>query len=1468
MLEGAGISIGIEGRLRVFVLLSRLSSLGVRLDDRADLLAHLLPVLAGSAHEQDEIRLLAQNWIPADKKRDPDPPAVSKSVISEPVERLEQVDRRSRWIVIGAATAIVILLLGIAAVKLSGGASPGDAATDVATASHPVVSIGFGVNPYWKPYIEDALSRLAFAAVVLIAGLSFGAWRGEAKGRLVRQVGDTDLVSRFRLVAKAPRWFRTIDARTAFDRLKRVRWRDTDNIDARQTILKTIRGGGRPTIEYKRLRELPNYVLLIDRSAQDDYAGLFARTIEGALIDARIVYSRYDFSGVPDRLNPVRGGEQSDIVDAEYLPFSVVASRHAGERLILVGTGTEFFEVPGIRVDRSGRRAVVRPGTPLPGLLHIREFASASLITSAPVSAWGDNERQLADLGFAIFPAEVKGIEDLATRIIAGPEADEPSRVTSALPGEDYILKRLDRYSQRFTSEVPPHREEIDQVVGFLKTWAGSREVYALLAAIAAFPKIEPEFTFVLGKLILTSSKGEIDSALFGRLIRLPWIRDGYMPDWLRIAIINGLQEDERDDIRRVQASMMKHVETAQDEPPALDELVATFEVARQLTHGQLNELTARIMGKTGVLAADERIFFSVLNEEALDPIDDVIRPEAPEIVADRMDRLERRRHFRMRAMVLGVAVLAAWTQPWLWRVLTQGFDSVQSALNIVEILHEPFLSPKTGQYGPIFGAIWFWLLNVMRSEPRSFTSLANLVRQPGQLIRRPFLENLLFDPRLAAALGCLSALFAGDPVLVIAASTLLAWVLIVTPERWWNPQSAETMLPVQLQRDVITGSLGTLAVVAVWAIPWFHGVLPVLSSAKSSLAELVPAAIIGAAGLAASTALMRRWVIGKPSTFSFHRCWLEFGFGVLTALLLAAFAHFGAYWGLATWNRSGIDVLAIAAYYLAARSTLGITRKSLVWRLTLDATLAAIVPVFISLMVLLFTLGDLPVAVAGAMASAAASLGIVAVATAAIALMRRGNPDIASRHYPARQLCLLGAISLVATAGFPAIAMSDFEFRSMGFPRDDVIFWLIVPTALLFWPILRLLGRVAEPRNAPPMPLWPAVVDSPWWAVPAMWLVAIGWHFGNAAFSVWPLALPIAVLFAWKNGRSATAAIAVGSLPLLLRLGDGDNIYWTPGGVWPALAVMFWARFVRDESFRQRLLRRESLPWFEAFALVLLLAVKTDFALPANDIIPATIHLDPSWMLATVAVIVGASRMPLYRLATALLLVWPIEILRSVAGHSGGTHVVSYDIVGSLMLLYAARAWRRYAAIGVGVSLRDPATGLIDRRINNSRTYGFYVAGAAIFAAGILVTGQLPDAAPLLLAPTAISALALITIAGLVAANLWRDRSGIFPKPFNLLAENLLAACTSFAAYVYLTWGSRREIMPSDLNMIGFAVCCVAFFAFGLVIRVVAERRSGVSWRDTARRIWRGPRDPDKPTETPSLSTPDRDEDFNRAVA
>src|SRR5262249_5790957 len=146
------------------------------------------------------------------------------------------------------------------------------------------------------------------------------------------------------------------------------------------------------------------------------------------------------------------------------------------------------------------------------------------------------------------------------------------------------------RDAVRLSSSTPPTLAEIERLARNLKIWAGRSDVYTLLAAIAAFPKIDPAFTFVLADLFLP--KG-MDSASFARLMRLPWIRNGYMPDWLRIALVNGLDPEER---KLVQIALSKMLESAErvkqnGKPLSREELVADFKVARDLPRGRLQAL-------------------------------------------------------------------------------------------------------------------------------------------------------------------------------------------------------------------------------------------------------------------------------------------------------------------------------------------------------------------------------------------------------------------------------------------------------------------------------------------------------------------------------------------------------------------------------------------------------------------------------------------------------------------------------------------------------------------------------------------------------------------------------------------------------------------------------------------------------------------------------------------------------------
>jgi hypothetical protein len=393
-------------------------------------------------------------------------------------------------------------------------------------------------------------------------------------------------------------------------------------------------------------------------------------------------------------------------------------------------------------------------------------------------------------------------------------------------------------------------------------------------------------------------------------------------------------------------------------------------------------------------------------------------------------------------------------------------------------------------------------------------------------------------------------------------------------------------------------------------------------------------------------------------------------------------------------------------------------------------------------------------------------------------------------------------------------------------------------------------------------------------------------WPFSTAvsdatvAFSIWPLALLIAIALRLRHGAQADVPIAFGTLPLLVRIGDINVALYTPGGVWPAFAILLLARFAADTTFRQRCLRREHLSWPEALLIVALLSVKLDIALPTSFMpgIPASISIEPSWMFTAAAAVIGASRMPASRFAVALIALWLMTAIPAIFDGPAARPWVSIglspgELASLLLVLYCARAWRTYAASGAGTSPRDPITGSIDRRLMQMKNHGIWLAYATTIAVAILASSLVPAVELLrinwVFVPSTAGALALVLFTGLVAGNLWLDRVVFagplvrrWPQLFRLIERWFpwrarFAYATAGAALMYVAFaaGAGREAfsefgigtkpvdaLPADLGVIGFAACVIGSLAFSIAMRIVAEKREGETWRDSAHRLWTAP--------------------------
>ena len=315
-------------------------------------------------------------------------------------------------------------------------------------------------------------------------------------------------------------------SRNAFALLRRAALVASERINVVKSLHATIAAGGWPLLHHLQRRTNVELVLLVDRGRSQDHLGYLADILVDRLRAAQAFVTRYDYRFHPARVTLASGRSEGPATQ----DLARVAHRHTDHRLLLVTDGEGLFLPGTTTLDPSLARELAR-------------FGHAIVLTPTPPEFWGERERALVALGVAVVPATAGGL-DRAARLVTSTPEDITKTIGREIPeGFDPFLERLERDFHRFSSNDPPPAREIAELAMQLEIWMLSRENYKVLAAIAAFPWIDPGLTLAFGAAIL---ERPVDPALFARVARLPWMRSARLPDWLRIALVNRLSDDNR----------------------------------------------------------------------------------------------------------------------------------------------------------------------------------------------------------------------------------------------------------------------------------------------------------------------------------------------------------------------------------------------------------------------------------------------------------------------------------------------------------------------------------------------------------------------------------------------------------------------------------------------------------------------------------------------------------------------------------------------------------------------------------------------------------------------------------------------------------------------------------------------------------------------------------------------------------
>jgi Tfp pilus assembly protein PilF len=400
------------------------------------------------------------------------------------------------------------------------------------TSYPPSSSLG---QKLWRFFQEDSALFAGVASGVMLASvlllwlrrrarrMGLEKWRSENEPRLDKLVvkGSSEYVAR------------AFPLRRTAQELRRHREYGASDLDVQRTIESTIRSG-LFTPAYAPRKSLPEYLVLIDRSDFEDHKARLADEIVERLMKNDVFIERFYFQGDPRVC-------RKDDPKAPYQTLQSLAAQYPNHCLLVFSDADRLFNPV--------------TGRPQYWLRMFSPWETRILLTSE-LHADDYREWALIETGFRVLPDNRAGLSILAETLHTGSKKSlHADGAGSPLPA---ILRvRPGRWLEAYPPAPPVIEELCQQLESFL-----GEEGYYWLSACAVYPLPNWDLTLYLGHKLY--KKGDLAETL-SKLVRLPWLRQGSMPDWLRERLIFELSPEQerlvRDALQQLLLSSLLHPE-------------------------------------------------------------------------------------------------------------------------------------------------------------------------------------------------------------------------------------------------------------------------------------------------------------------------------------------------------------------------------------------------------------------------------------------------------------------------------------------------------------------------------------------------------------------------------------------------------------------------------------------------------------------------------------------------------------------------------------------------------------------------------------------------------------------------------------------------------------------------------------------------------------------------------------------